>query len=264
LTLGVSGSSDQTVSAVAPHPPVTAGAGPALFLVACGYPPLTQPARLLLGELDEVRIRRGDDGEPTSRGRSCELAIADREISSKHARVTRVGPRWAIEDLGSKNGTFVNGVRVTVAGLVDGDVIDTGHAVFRFREAIDQQGPRLVRAAGAAHLGMTSLVPSVQGELESLQRVAASTVTILVEGEPGTGKEITARTIHALSQRPGALVAVNCGALARERVEAELFGWKRGAFAGAAEHVGLVRSADRGPSSPAAANATTIASAIGP
>src|SRR5207302_1217977 len=66
-------------------------------------------------------------------------------------------------------------------------------------------------------------------------------------GETGTGKEVIARAIHAASRRPGAFVAVNCGALAPNLVESELFGHKKGAFSGATEdHNGLVRAADKG------------------
>ncbi|WP_159396567.1 sigma 54-interacting transcriptional regulator [Sorangium cellulosum] len=77
--------------------------------------------------------------------------------------------------------------------------------------------------------------------------VARSAIPVLLQGETGTGKEVMARAIHALSGRAGELVAVNCGALPRELVEGELFGYRKGAFSGATEdRPGLVRSADRG------------------
>ena len=70
---------------------------------------------------------------------------------------------------------------------------------------------------------------------------------MILEGETGTGKEVFARAIHALSRRSGAFIAVNCGAIPRDLVEAELFGHKKGAFSGATEdRLGLVRAADRG------------------
>src|SRR5262249_27344255 len=69
----------------------------------------------------------------------------------------------------------------------------------------------------------------------------------LIEGETGTGKEVIARAIHGLSGRPGPLVAVNCAALAPSIVQSELFGYRKGAFSGAADdRLGLIRSADRG------------------
>src|SRR6185436_18020542 len=61
------------------------------------------------------------------------------------------------------------------------------------------------------------------------------------------GKELVARAVHALSWRPGAFIAVNCGSLASSMLEAELFGHRRGAFTGAAsDRAGLIRSADQG------------------
>src|SRR2546421_2953283 len=77
--------------------------------------------------------------------------------------------------------------------------------------------------------------------------MARSRVPILVRGETGTGKEVIASAIHQLSGRPGRFVAVNCGALAPNLVESELFGYRKGAFSGATEdRPGLVRSSDHG------------------
>jgi DNA-binding NtrC family response regulator len=66
-------------------------------------------------------------------------------------------------------------------------------------------------------------------------------------GESGTGKDVAARAVHRLSRRTGAFVAVNCGAIASELLESELFGAERGAFTGATEkRIGFVRAADKG------------------
>src|SRR6185295_15519822 len=84
-------------------------------------------------------------------------------------------------------------------------------------------------------------------DLALLTRLAPSRLPILVRGESGSGKELAARTIHALSKRRGPLVSVNCGALPAALAEAELFGARRGAFSGAVEdRPGLVRTADGG------------------
>jgi transcriptional regulator with PAS, ATPase and Fis domain len=82
---------------------------------------------------------------------------------------------------------------------------------------------------------------------DELAAVAQSTVPVVLGGETGTGKEVYARALHALSGRRGAFVAVHCGGLAAQLVEAELFGHRRGAFSGATEErPGYVRAADRG------------------
>src|SRR5262249_4252107 len=72
-------------------------------------------------------------------------------------------------------------------------------------------------------------------------------LSILLLGETGTGKEVLARSLHALSQRPGPFIAVNCGAIPENLVEGQLFGHVRGAFSGALkDEPGLVRAAQGG------------------
>ena len=76
--------------------------------------------------------------------------------------------------------------------------------------------------------------PRSRGLLQRIRQIAPSSATVLVMGETGTGKEIVARHVHELSDRPGPFVAVNCGAFSETLVESELFGHERGAFTGAA------------------------------
>jgi len=80
-----------------------------------------------------------------------------------------------------------------------------------------------------------------------LERFAGTTLPILLIGPTGTGKEVMARHVHAMSGRRGTLVDVNCGALPRDMVESLLFGHRRGAFTGAVESVtGLIACANEG------------------
>ena len=90
--------------------------------------------------------------------------------------------------------------------------------------------------------------PSIQEAVHTLDRVAPSDCTVLVTGESGTGKELVVAALHDASRRArGPLVVVNCGAIPENLIEAELFGYKRGAFTGAThESIGRVGAAEGG------------------
>jgi sigma-54-specific transcriptional regulator len=90
--------------------------------------------------------------------------------------------------------------------------------------------------------------PATRRAIELVERVAPSDATVLVVGETGTGKEIIARHLHALSSRAGAtFAAVNCGAFPESLVESELFGHEAGSFTGAqGSRPGWFETADRG------------------
>jgi serine/threonine-protein kinase PknK len=95
---------------------------------------------------------------------------------------------------------------------------------------------------------MIARAPAMQPVLNQIDRVVDTMLPIVIQGESGTGKEVIARTIHGGgSRRRGAFVAVNCGALAEQLLESELFGHKRGAFTGATQdRKGLFEAASGG------------------
>src|SRR5262245_12253354 len=94
-----------------------------------------QPSRRIeLNDLDEVVLGRGD--EERRERRSLQLGFPDRWMSTRHARLTRSGDAWEIEDCQSKNGLFVNGEPAERAALEDGDVLELGHTFFVFRLAL--------------------------------------------------------------------------------------------------------------------------------
>lgn len=100
-------------------------------------------------------------------------------------------------------------------------------------------------------LGKVSLItksPRMVEILSQAERLAASSVTVLIHGPSGSGKELLARYLHESSRRKdGSFIAVNCGALPQNLVESELFGHKKGAFTGAdQDRVGLVEAANGG------------------
>jgi len=109
----------------------------------------------------------------------------------------------------------------------------------------------LAQRALKQEFGETSIIGNDQGTREVIQlihQVGPTPTTVLIRGESGTGKELTARAIHAQSQRADKpLVAVNCTTLTDSLLESELFGHKKGAFTGAiTEKRGLFEAADGG------------------
>jgi len=233
-----------------------AGRAPFLFLCLESHRPLAPLARLSLADVGEVALGRGTarayERSPAS-GRSAALSVRvdDAWMSTNHARIFKLLGRFTLEDAGSKNGTRVNGELVKRAALSDGDLIELGRTFFIFREGLESSSDEArvveVSADRAPAPGLATLLPPLARSYDKLAPLARSTLPILVTGETGTGKEVTARAIHALSGRKGEYVAVNCGALPESLVEAELFGHRRGAFSDAKEdRAGLVRAADHG------------------
>jgi transcriptional regulator with GAF, ATPase, and Fis domain len=240
---------------VTSRPAPTGDAAPYLFLLLDCDRPFESCFRFRLAEYDRVVI-----GRDTSRGvvrlseqekRVLVVRQADRWMSSVHARIERGSMGWVLEDAGSKNGVFVNGVRTERVELVDGDLIDLGHTVFLFRADLPispEESPHFDAALSPAPaIGLATLSPGLARHFAPLPEFSRSALPLLVLGESGTGKELIARAVHALSGRSGDFVAVNCGALPDTLVETELFGYRKGAFSGANEdRPGLVRAADRG------------------
>ncbi len=215
--------------------------------------PLAAPVRLSLGEVDACSIGRGEErtwsrhsegGTPALR-----IALPDGWMSGRHAALARESAGWTLRDEGSKNGTFLNGSAVAGAALADGDLIEAGSTCFLFRDRARRTArePADLVAGAAPHPALATLNPELARQLAALVPLASSPVPIVLGGATGTGKELTARAVHDLSSRPGAFVAVNCGALPEALVEGELFGARRGAYSGATEdRPGLVRAAHRG------------------
>jgi DNA-binding NtrC family response regulator len=203
-----------------------------------------EPLGIGLGELLEIEIGRGDARRARRSGARLRLDLTSHGASQVHARLTPEGDGWALEDAGSKNGTHVNGQRVACAALGDGDVIECGGTFLVIRRALGR--PRGLEGVDDRPGALRTYSPRLQRELAILPRLARSKLPILVRGDTGTGKEVAAEAIHALSRRPGGFIAVNCGAIPAMLIESELFGSRRGAFSGAEDRPGLVRNAERG------------------
>ena len=202
--------------------------------------------------LDEVVFLRGDHAVKRG-GESLVLTMDDGRMSREHGRLIRTAAGWLLDDPTSKNGSVVDGTLTRHARLGDGSVIELGRSFFVFRHRPCEVAPsHLATDISSAQLpawpaGFATFSPDLAQEFASLVHLAASRISIMLQGETGTGKEVVARAIHDLSQREAAFVAINCGALPQSLLEAELFGHRRGAFSGAAvERRGLVRAADGG------------------
>jgi DNA-binding NtrC family response regulator len=176
------------------------------------------------------------------RDASNDVVLDDRYVSGRHCRVEEVAGVYRVEDLGSSNGTRLNGVRVEQGYLDAGDHIGVGRAVL---VCVDLHGDRSTSRGTGGLVGASIPMRQV---LRFLSRFASRETPVLVEGETGTGKELAAHAVHQLSRRRDKpFVAVNCGALSPELVMSELFGHEAGSFTGAmSRHRGAFEQAGGG------------------
>jgi DNA-binding NtrC family response regulator len=161
-----------------------------------------------------------------------DLSVTDPRVSRHHCEIVARGDCYAVRDLGSANGTFVSDVRVFEAPLPPGARLSIGESVLLFDPTHSWVpiGESQSEHFGELH-GSSAVMRTVFALLE---KVASVSLTCLVVGETGTGKEIAARAIHEFSGRANApFVILDCGAVNENLIEAELFGHERGAFTGA-------------------------------
>jgi DNA-binding NtrC family response regulator len=257
---------DQTLGATTPDQPDGLDRVPAstpyLFVVIeCDRPSAGGAAYSLAG-VGGVTIGRGTARHatftpwpgalPGGLG-ALDLRLPSQLLSTNHVRISRDSDQWVLEDLGSRNGTHVNLRSLPVGerqSLHDGDIIELGRVVLRFRllpiveraRPVDPNTPPIDAPAG-----FRTLLPTLSLGLHELARLSASPLPVLLLGETGTGKEVVARGIHELSGRPGPMVAVNCGALSGTLLDSQLFGHVKGSFTGALrDELGFVRASDGG------------------
>ena len=177
---------------------------------------------------------------------SCELPLSDPGASRIHAEIALEPKGFRLRDLGSTNGTFVNGVEIIDAYLPKTATLSIGKSSLEFRALPEQIEEALPPEDGLGPLvGKSAAMLSL---FQTVRRVAGSDFTVLVQGESGTGKELVAETIHAESaRRAGPFVVFDCAAAPPGLIESELFGHERGAFTGAAtRRSGLLEQANGG------------------
>ncbi len=177
---------------------------------------------------------------------SADLVLADRTVSRFHCELTIVDGRAHLRDLGSRNGTLVDGVTVVEAWLNHGATLKVGQTTIRFEIG---GGEVAIPLSAQDRFGqLVGRSPQMRAVFAILERAAQSKATLLIEGETGTGKEAAAESVHRLgARRERPFVVVDCSALPPHLMESELFGHEKGAFTGAqARRLGAFETAHGG------------------
>jgi DNA-binding NtrC family response regulator len=175
-----------------------------------------------------------------------DICLADEAVSRLHFEIETRVDGHCLRDLGSRNGTFVDGYRAVELYLRPGARIGVGNTELVFSPlAATSEVPASDDERFGELLG--SSVP-MRELFALLERIAPTDVTVLVEGESGTGKELTARAIHTNSPRSAhPFVVFDCASVAENLLESELFGHERGAFTGAeSRRIGRLEEANGG------------------
>jgi two-component system, NtrC family, response regulator GlrR len=175
-----------------------------------------------------------------------DLALTDNTVSRRHCAIEPVASGVRIRDEGSTNGVFIANVRVFDV-LVDGPVqVCLGDSVLTV-EPLAEKVAREQFVSERFH-GLLGQSARMRELFADLARIAPTDMTVLIEGETGSGKELVAESVHAASERnQGAFVVFDCSAVAPTLAESELFGHERGAFTGAvASRPGVFEQADGG------------------
>jgi DNA-binding NtrC family response regulator len=222
-------------------PPSTAGVRggidggdrvPGIVLVFAGG---AATARVMALDGGAVELGRGE-GSPGK--------IDDGRVSRRHALIAFEGGRFVVTDLGSQNGTFVDGEPVAAnAPTPMQRVVRVGDSLL-----VPCADVRPFERAGVRSVDGFVRGPAMQGLLDEVALAARVGSILHVRGESGTGKEGVAQAFHRGGARAsGTLVAVNCAAIPQAIAERLLFGAKRGAYSGAdADAAGYVQEADGG------------------
>ncbi len=173
------------------------------------------------------------------------LPLKDSTVSRYHLELLPRGDGVRVRDLGSTNGTYIGGLRLTDAVIEEEVTLTVGTT--RLRVSVEEEDlgkPTALNTFGKV-LGKS---PAMQQLFGVLSRVAPTESTVLLRGETGTGKELIAHAIHQGSSRRSApFVVVDCASVAPTLIESEFFGHVRGAFTGAtSDRDGAFLSADGG------------------
>jgi DNA-binding NtrC family response regulator len=155
-------------------------------------------------------------------GPLCELRLTDPTVSRRHASIDLTELGVLVSDLGSTNGSFLGDARVVAAYLSRGVRLRLGSTTIEVRP-VTSEPARTKRAGSLGRMASTS--PRMMNVLSLCERLAATEVAIVLEGETGTGKELLAECIHETSARAQEpFIVLDCRTTPRGLVEAHLFG----------------------------------------
>jgi DNA-binding NtrC family response regulator len=177
---------------------------------------------------------------------SSDLLLTHPSVSMHHAEIVLRGPGYLLRDLGSRNGVTVGGWLVERIYLGPSMVLALGEVML---EVVDlQRDAELVLSQSDRFGQVIGKAPSMRRVFATLETVAGSGSTVLLEGETGTGKGALAEALHQLgSKADGPFVVFDCASTPATLMESELFGHERGAFTGAvAPRAGALENADGG------------------
>ncbi len=216
---------DDVETVLAPKVPRPGTAAHAFALTVVEGPDLGKSFTIAAGQPSRVLVGQSP---------ACDLRLGDRLVSRRHAAFELAGARLRLSDLGSTNGTLVQGLLVIDVYLAGGELVRVGGTVIRVDRASEAERVELPAATRFGKIVGAS--PEMRRLYPLCERLAASTVPVIVEGETGTGKEVLAESLHETGPRAGGpFVVFDCTAVAPNLVESALFGHEKGSFTGATE-----------------------------
>ncbi|MBK1716055.1 sigma 54-interacting transcriptional regulator [Thiocystis violacea] len=172
--------------------------------------------------LPSVRIGTAPDND---------VMLTDRTVSRHHAEILMTRDGLLLRDLGSTNGTSLNGLRIKEVFLEPATILALGSTQMRIGAGTEERTYEISKENRLGSLvGGAELMRELYGLIEV---VAPTPTTVLITGESGSGKEMVASTLHELSGRHGPLVVFDASVTDPEMVRNDLFGHIKGAFTGA-------------------------------
>jgi DNA-binding NtrC family response regulator len=175
-----------------------------------------------------------------------DLVVADPRVSGAHLELRRQGESLLVRDSQTTNGTWLGAHRITEILLAEGGELTIGDSTIRFEtETSDAPAPTTTNETVGQLVGTSSAMREV---FATIERVAAKDLSVLVQGETGSGKEEVARAIHGASPRAQMpFVVIDATSLPETLAESLLFGHEKGAFTGATERrIGFFEAATGG------------------